>query len=303
LRTPTGRANVSRITLGVIDQRTDRVRKIAQAPRETVLPHKAILHTLRSAAIHVYQSMFADVRYGDQTQLLSMPDAFSLIAVASVFLLCLSLLIVQAITGVPAMSANAAEAADVIALLKQARVREDAVIYDLGSGWGALVVALARAFPNAQIRGIEMSPLPYCVAWLRTRHRPNVSIQWGNFYARKLGDADAITCYLMIKPMPKLAAFLDRALKAGTPVVALTFWFRDRAPDAVREGLGLRGAAALYYWPALRDPKVVIPGRGRTPANPESQDVGPERRRARFRARAFSAPRNDAYWLNRQCQP
>jgi cyclopropane fatty-acyl-phospholipid synthase-like methyltransferase len=183
-----------------------------------------------------------------------MPDAFSLIAVATVFLLCLSLLIVQAITGVPAMSANAAEAADAVALLKQAGVREGAVIYDLGSGWGALVVALGHAFPGAQIRGIEVSPLPYCIAWLRTRHMPNVSIEWGNFYTRKLGDSDAITCYLMIKPMPKLAAFLDRALKAGTPVVALTFWFRDRTPDAVREGPGLRGAAALYFWPALRLP-------------------------------------------------
>jgi len=30
-------------------------------------------------------------------------------------------------------------------------------------------------------------------------------------------------CYLMIKPMPKLADFLDRELIPGTPVVSLSF--------------------------------------------------------------------------------
>jgi 2-polyprenyl-3-methyl-5-hydroxy-6-metoxy-1,4-benzoquinol methylase len=250
LRTPTGPANFSRITLGAIDQRADRVHKIAPLPCEIIAPHKAILRTLQSdsrSAMRCLLTYSTVIRPN-----CPMPDAISLIAVALVVLLCLSLLVFQAITGVPPMSANAAEAADVVAWLRQAGLREDAVIYDLGSGWGALVVALARAFPRAQIRGIEMSPLPYWVARLRVRHRPNVSIRWGNFYTQDLGDADAVTCYLMIKPMPKLATFLDRALQKGTPVVALTFWFRDRAPNAVREGLGLRGAAALYYWPALR---------------------------------------------------
>jgi hypothetical protein len=50
--------------------------------------------------------------------------------------------------------------------------------------------------------------------------------------------------------MPKLAEFLDRMLKPATPVVALTFWFRGREVAVVREGPGLRGAAALYDWPA-----------------------------------------------------
>jgi hypothetical protein len=50
--------------------------------------------------------------------------------------------------------------------------------------------------------------------------------------------------------MPKLATRLDRMLKPGTPVVSLTFWFRDREVAAVRQGSGLRGAAALYFWPA-----------------------------------------------------
>ncbi len=174
----------------------------------------------------------------------------SILAVLIVLALGVSLLVFQGITGVPPMSSSASEAADVVSLLKQAGLAEQAIVYDLGCGWGSLVIALARAFPDARIRGIEMSPLPYWVARFRTRKMSNVFLQRGNFYALDLRDASAVTCYLMIKPMPKLADFLDRMLKPGTPVVSLTFWFRGREVAARHDGPGLRGAAALYYWPA-----------------------------------------------------
>jgi hypothetical protein len=178
------------------------------------------------------------------------PDLVSLAVLLVTFLACLSLLVFQGITGVPPMSSSASEAADVVALLKQANLPAQANVYELGSGWGSLVIALARAFPDARVRGIEASPLPYWVARFRTRKLSNVFLQRGNFHRCDLRDAHAVTCYLMIKPMPRLAAQLDRTLAAGTPVVSLTFWFRDREPAALRPGSGLRGAAALYFWPA-----------------------------------------------------
>src|SRR5580658_3693489 len=136
-----------------------------------------------------------------------MTDIASFLAVLIVFCLGLSLLVFHGITGVPPMSSSSAEAADVISLLKQAGLAEQAIVYELGCGWGSLVIALARAFPDARIRGIELSPLPYCVARFRTRKMPNVLVQWGNFYAFDLRDAQAVTSYLMIKTMPKLADF------------------------------------------------------------------------------------------------
>jgi hypothetical protein len=181
-----------------------------------------------------------------------MPDLPSLIVLFVVASLCLSLVIFQLITGVPPMSSGASEAADVVALLKQASLPNHAIVYELGSGWGSLVIALATAFPDAQIRGIETSPLPYWVARFRTRKMSNVVLKRANFHDCDLRDAHAVTCYLMIKPMPKLAALLDRMLAPGTPVVSLTFWFRDRQVAASRQGPGLRGAAALYFWPAPR---------------------------------------------------
>lgn len=174
----------------------------------------------------------------------------STLAILIALTLAASLILFQLITGVPPVSSNSAEAADVISLLQQANLPPTPIIYELGSAWGSLVIALARAFPNAQIRGIEISPLPYWIARFRTRNMPNVHLQRANFFTLDLRDAHAVTSYLMIKPMPKLAAFLDGTLKPGTPVIALTFWYRDRQPIATREGPGLRGAAALYLWPA-----------------------------------------------------
>lgn len=110
------------------------------------------------------------------------------------------------------------------------------------------MLALAKAFPTAHIRGVELSPLPYWIARLRTRKMPNVSIHWGNVYQQDLRDADAVACYLMIKSMPKISRLLDEALRPGTPVISLTFWFRNRETTAFRNGPGIRGAVALYFW-------------------------------------------------------
>jgi cyclopropane fatty-acyl-phospholipid synthase-like methyltransferase len=105
------------------------------------------------------------------------PELSSLIAVVIVFAACLSLLLFQGITGVPPMSSSSAKAADVVALLKQAGLAGEAIIYGLGCGWGSLAIALARSFPYAQVRGVEMSPFPHCVARLRTRTLPNVFLK------------------------------------------------------------------------------------------------------------------------------
>lgn len=178
-----------------------------------------------------------------------MADPVSLLLLLAAVLLAGSVLTYQFITGVPPMPLRADEAADVIALLREADLPPSAVIYDLGSGWGSLVVALAHAFPQAQIRGIELSPLPYWFSRLRTRGLANVRLRRADFFRCDLSDADALACYLMIKPMPRLAVQLDRQLRNGTPVVAVTFSFHRRQAGRVLQGRGLRGRVALYYWP------------------------------------------------------
>jgi ubiquinone/menaquinone biosynthesis C-methylase UbiE len=177
-------------------------------------------------------------------------DVVSTAALLVVAVLGLSILVFQLMTGVPPLSSNATERADVVALLKKAGLSEGAVVYELGSGWGSLAIALAQAFPTAQIRGVEISPLPYWIARFRTRNLPNVRLRRADFFNCDLSDAQAVTCYLMTGPMPRIAQLLDRHLRAGTPVVSLCFWFRDRKVSASVKSSGVLGAAALYHWPA-----------------------------------------------------
>jgi tRNA A58 N-methylase Trm61 len=186
-----------------------------------------------------------------------MIDILSLALLLTVLVLNASILAFHWLTGVPPLPARIGEAVDTVALLKYAELPKQAIIYDLGCGWGSLVIALANAFPDATIKGIELSPLPYWIARFRTRHMTNVSLQRGNFYKSDLKDASAVTCYLMIRVMPKVADFLDHMLAPGTPVVAVSFWFREREIEASRKGKGVRGDVALYFWPAPLEQTLV----------------------------------------------
>ncbi|MBK6687853.1 MAG: class I SAM-dependent methyltransferase [Deltaproteobacteria bacterium] len=147
-------------------------------------------------------------------------------------------------TGVPPVPSSAKEIADVVALLRAAGLPERPRIYELGCGFGGLALALARAFPEATVVGLEVSPLPAAIAWLRARGEPRLTIHRMDYTQAILGDADAATAYLMIRAAAELAPVLDVQLRPGTAVVASMFWFRDRTPTRKR------GQAALYRWPA-----------------------------------------------------
>ena len=77
----------------------------------------------------------------------------------------------------------------------------------------------------------------------------NVKVKLGNFFSLSLHNADAITAYLMIKPIVKLAKKLDAELKPKTPVVTVAFCFKDRKPTATisRKGL-LQSDITLYHF-------------------------------------------------------
>lgn len=93
-----------------------------------------------------------------------MQQAFSVVLLAAVSSACLSLLCFYALKRVPSWPLAKSEAADVVALLRDADLSRSAVIYDLGCGWGSLLIALNMAFPDAQVKGVEILPFPYLVA-------------------------------------------------------------------------------------------------------------------------------------------
>ena len=159
----------------------------------------------------------------------------------------LSIVFYQLYTGVPPMPSKQSEREQAIELLQAADLN-DGVIYELGCGWGGLILMLTKAFPDRPIVGYELSWLPFLVARFRCRKLKNVKIYRNNFFKKDFPQASAVLCYLMMGSMPKLAAHLDKQLATNTPVITLAFWFHDRKPA---KKISVQGpGVALYYWPA-----------------------------------------------------
>jgi hypothetical protein len=175
------------------------------------------------------------------------PDMIAYVLIAAVSVTALSLVLSTLLTGVPSISSRRSERADVIALAHQAITMHAPVIYDLGCGWGAMLVDCANAFPNARIVGVELSPLPYMISCLRTHAYKNVSILFGNFYKADIRHADVVICYLMPQVMPRVQTFLDTQLEDDTIVISNTFQFRSQTRRSFPV-TNSRRTALLYRW-------------------------------------------------------
>lgn len=140
-----------------------------------------------------------------------------------------------AATGVaPLTSPRAARRAALELLLPHAPALAGRTVFELGCGAGALLVEVAAALPESRVVGIEISPIPWAIARIRARGRPNVEVRFGDFFREPLDGAGACLCYLMRRPMRRLAEKLDRELAAGTPVIALGFLFHGRRTEEAR---------------------------------------------------------------------
>jgi hypothetical protein len=108
-------------------------------------------------------------------------------------------------------------------------------IVDLGSGWGTLVVALARKYPNRQVTGYELSLVP----WLFSRIRKavsgldNLTLYRKDFLDADLSDASVLTCYLFPSGMVSLEDKLDRENVSNVLIVSSTFALPSSEPTKV----------------------------------------------------------------------
>lgn len=79
-------------------------------------------------------------------------------------------------------------------------------IYDLGSGWGSLVIRLAKTYPERQVVGYELSFFPYLVSKIikRILRLNNLALYREDFLKVDLKDASVLTCYLIPALMNKI---------------------------------------------------------------------------------------------------
>ncbi len=101
----------------------------------------------------------------------------------------------------------------------------DGKIVDLGAGWGTLAYPIAKHFPNAEVVGYELSPIPWLYSRLKGMvvRRSNLTLHRQSVFDDDLTDVDVVVVYLHPAAMRKLGPKFERELRPGTLVLTNTF--------------------------------------------------------------------------------
>lgn len=111
-------------------------------------------------------------------------------------------------------------------------------LLELGSGDGKVMIAAAERGLN--VVGYELNPLLVLYSWLRTRKcRGRVKVVWGNFWYRRLPEAEGIFVFLLQPYMKKLDNKIVRECSKPVKLVSFAFYIPDREPNGESKGLYL----------------------------------------------------------------
>jgi ribosomal protein L11 methylase PrmA len=132
-------------------------------------------------------------------------------------------------------------------MVKLAGVTKNDIVYDLGCGDGALLIAAAKL--GARAVGVDIDPQRIKEATENVRKagvQDRVTLIRGDIFdpAIKIGEASVVTLYLLPslnqKLMPKL-----KQLKPGTRIVSHSFDMGTAWPPEKTEDVQGR---VIYYW-------------------------------------------------------
>ena len=125
-------------------------------------------------------------------------------------------------------------------MLELARVKSGEKVLDLGSGDGAVLMAVARC--GAYATGVEINPLLVWYSRGRIRMRGlahRAVVRRGNFYDFPLGGADVVLLYLWPSTVARLREKMERELKPGARVVSQAFSIPGWMPVHEENGIFL----------------------------------------------------------------
>jgi hypothetical protein len=114
--------------------------------------------------------------------------------------------------------------------------RPGARFIDLGHGFGATVLTLAKVRPDMIVEGIESAPFPFLVSWVRRLFAgpANARILYGDFWRRSLAPYDMV--YVFLSPAPMSAVFekAKAEMSPGSLLVSNSFAVEGIEPSEVR---------------------------------------------------------------------
>jgi 16S rRNA A1518/A1519 N6-dimethyltransferase RsmA/KsgA/DIM1 with predicted DNA glycosylase/AP lyase activity len=111
-------------------------------------------------------------------------------------------------------------------IIKALDLKNDSVLYDLGSGDGRVLFAAWEKTPRAQFFGVDNNLAPIVASRFKKiiqGNPKNVHLTKGDIFKTNFSDATHIFTYLFPEPMQKLSPIMTRSLKPGTIVVSCNF--------------------------------------------------------------------------------
>ncbi|MBO6281020.1 MAG: methyltransferase domain-containing protein [Alphaproteobacteria bacterium] len=111
------------------------------------------------------------------------------------------------------------------------RDKEGKIVMDLGSGWGTLLLPLAKQFPQHTFIGIEYGRIPYMVSCLRAKKYKNARFYRQNFFDTDISQADVIFLFLLNSTMAKLSNKCISEAKKGAYAYANRFPIQGKEPQ------------------------------------------------------------------------
>ena len=135
-------------------------------------------------------------------------------------------------------------------MLQMAEVKEDDLLYDLGSGDGRLVISAAKNH-GARAIGIDIDPERIAEAKnnaAKENIEDKVEFRQADLFKSNFGDATVITLYLLNELNVRLRPQLFAQVKPGTRIVSHAFNMGDWEPDADRT-VKIKGSEYnAYFW-------------------------------------------------------
>lgn len=118
---------------------------------------------------------------------------------------------------------------------------------DLGAGLGGPALGLARRRPDAEVTGVEASPLPWLICRLRALGKRNARMHFGNIFAHDLAPYHLVYAFLSPEPMPRVWAKVCTEMRPGSLFVSNTFAVPEAEPERVIVLPGRSDARLLIY--------------------------------------------------------
>lgn len=138
----------------------------------------------------------------------------------------------------------------VIEMLRLARVDQNDIVYDLGSGDGRLVITAARRF-GARGVGVEIDPKLVAMSVdsaQRAGVAERVTFREGDLFQTDLSEATVVTLYLSTALNLRLRSKLLHELRPGARIVSHRFGMGDWNPaQTIRVPTG-DGVVEAYLW-------------------------------------------------------